>query len=286
LGIALHNYHDVYKILPPGYRFKPGSATDGVGTANVSLLPYIEQSNAQNQINPNVPWYLLTPADALMQIATFRCPSDTASETHTYPWVTAMNVPVGDTFANSSYAYSLGYNDAYCFGSGFGPRPVTDRSGVFAIHSTTRLADILDGTSNTFAIGEAASGFTLCTGIGCTSALPGEESTHGWLVGGATLDIFYSTGLRYTGSFASTFDRLNKSPVTDSLMMVSGNSHVDCRPSDQGGVHWSPNFRSLHPGGANFLFCDGSVQYLNETIDMMVYRGLSTIQGGEVVSFN
>ena len=54
-------------------------------------------------------------------------------------------------------------------------------------------------------------------------------------------------------------------------------------------------FRSQHPGGANFLFCDGSVKFLKETIDMGnpnytppiskgVYRQLSTRNGGEVVS--
>jgi prepilin-type N-terminal cleavage/methylation domain-containing protein/prepilin-type processing-associated H-X9-DG protein len=39
-----------------------------------------------------------------------------------------------------------------------------------------------------------------------------------------------------------------------------------------------------HPGGANFLFSDGSVQFLSETIEMASYRGLSTRAGGEVVS--
>ena len=55
-------------------------------------------------------------------------------------------------------------------------------------------------------------------------------------------------------------------------------------------------FRSQHPGGANFLFADGSVHFLKETIDMGnpvysstlankgVYRNLSTRAGGEVIS--
>jgi prepilin-type N-terminal cleavage/methylation domain-containing protein len=45
-----------------------------------------------------------------------------------------------------------------------------------------------------------------------------------------------------------------------------------------------PNFRSDHPNGGLFLLCDGSVQFLNENIDMSVYTGLSTIQGGETVN--
>ena len=42
-------------------------------------------------------------------------------------------------------------------------------------------------------------------------------------------------------------------------------------------------FRSLHPGGANFLLGDGSVKFLKETIGMTSYWSLSTISGGELI---
>jgi prepilin-type N-terminal cleavage/methylation domain-containing protein len=44
------------------------------------------------------------------------------------------------------------------------------------------------------------------------------------------------------------------------------------------------NFRSNHPNGGLFLLCDGSVQFITENIDMSVYTGLATMQGGEAVS--
>lgn len=60
-------------------------------------------------------------------------------------------------------------------------------------------------------------------------------------------------------------------------------------------VHWSPEnsndtdldrvrgFYSQHPTGANFGFADGSTRFLSETVDIQVYRDLSTIRGGEII---
>jgi prepilin-type processing-associated H-X9-DG protein len=44
------------------------------------------------------------------------------------------------------------------------------------------------------------------------------------------------------------------------------------------------NARSYHPGGANALQGDGSVRFVKSTIDGMVWRGLGTVAGGEVIS--
>lgn len=285
LGLALHNYHEVYKVLPPGMRFKPQSSTDAIGTGNVSLLPYLDQANLQNRIDPEIPWYLQPPDIVQTNVSVFICPSDTAANPSVYPFVAALGVPVGDTFHNSSYGYSVGYNDAVCFTPSWGTRPSHPGNGVFAIHSKTRFRDITDGISNTFAIGEAACGFEMCSGIGCEDPDPNLDnarSKHGWLVGGQNFEGFYAAGLRYGGFWGSTVEPLNKSPVTDSLFR-STTAINDCRPSFEGGPHWLPNFRSFHVGGGHFLFTDGSVQFLSDSIDMTTYRALSTIHGGVVV---
>ena len=64
-------------------------------------------------------------------------------------------------------------------------------------------------------------------------------------------------------------------------------------PTPPGGYTWVvvpnsksaavDNFWSLHPGGCNFVFCDGSVRFLKETIDAEVFSSLSTRAGGEVI---
>lgn len=102
-----------------------------------------------------------------------------------------------------------------------------------------------------------------------------------------TPDDFHSAGFRYAGGFSSTVEPLNKYPVTDSYWLrTDGTSYFDTRASWEGGPHWASNFRSFHPQGANFTLCDGSVQYIAETIDMTVYRAYSTMKGGEVASLD
>jgi len=151
------------------------------------------------------------------------------------------------------------------------------------------MRDITDGSSHTFAYGEAASGFQMCTGIGCDTPIdpaPGEfgNSVHSWLVGGHSQPGWQAAGFYVTGNKCSTVERLNTTPVTDSLHNVDGNNTFDCRASFEGGPHWASNFRSFHEGGGFFLFADGSVRFKNENIDFATYRALSTIQGEEVIN--
>jgi prepilin-type processing-associated H-X9-DG protein len=107
------------------------------------------------------------------------------------------------------------------------------------------------------------------------------------------LDEFLETRITYCSTFACTLEPMNKTPVTASLL---DEQHVDdCNksgPSAPGtkgvttrdGFHITVNFRSDHAGGCNFLLADGSVHFLNETIDMLLYQQLSTMMGGEVVA--
>lgn len=283
-GLALHNYHEVFNTFPPGMRYRAGLVDHPIGGLNYSLLPYLDQANLQFTVDPNVDWYLIPPSIAKQVVPIFVCPSDSAPNPTTYPLIAALGLPSGGTFSNSSYGINLGAQDAICFSPGLGTPPWTAKSGVFANHSMTRIAAITDGTSNTFAMCEAASGLPMCNGIGCTTPDPGgARSTHSWLVGGDGIEPYYAAGFRYSGIFISTIEKINKSPVTDSRQMLSGGAYLDCRSSQDGGPHWATNARSLHTGGAQFLFCDGSARFLSESIDLSTYRALSTIQGSEVI---
>jgi len=82
----------------------------------------------------------------------------------------------------------------------------------------------------------------------------------------------------------STWDAGLGPPIGLSLTGLGNASNGQTNPTPPGGnIQSMPNFRSNHPNGGLFLLCDGSVQFLNDSIDMSVYTGLSTIQGGESV---
>ena len=282
LGIALHNYHDVYRSFPPGYRFVAGSTTDTIGGPSISLLAFIDQANIKSQIDPTVPWFMQSSKIASTPVPVFVCPSDIGGSQITMPQLASLGLPVGDTFGISSYAYSMGYDDAVSFSPGNGAKPVTRDAGVFFPHSRTKFRDILDGSSNTIAAGEAASGFDVCHGVGCTDPAPGWTAGHSWLIDGTNKEHFYALGLMYGGALASTVEQINKPVATDSYFHAIS-APYDNRPSWQGGPHWATNFRSFHTGGAGFLLCDGSVRFISENIDMELYRNVSSMQDGEVI---
>jgi prepilin-type N-terminal cleavage/methylation domain-containing protein/prepilin-type processing-associated H-X9-DG protein len=282
-GLALHNYHDVNKAFPAAMVFMQGSADQASACANAALLPYLEHTNAQNMLNPNLPWWAQSPQVATLKLPIFICPSDTAPNPTTYPFIASFGLPVGGTFANSSYGHCKGLYDALCFSPGLAPPPFTNESGLFDFNSFRSMSDITDGTSNSFAMGEAASGFPICHGIGCSQPDPNNQrSSHGWLIGGHNQATWNAYGFVYSGNKCSTVEPLNKKPVTDSIHDVGAT--FNSNPSYRGGPHWVSNFRSYHAGGGYFLYADGSVRYCGQTIHMGTYRALSTIAGNEVVT--
>jgi len=274
-GLALHQFHDKHGSLPPGF-------TTGDGTfasPNVAMLPYLERENAKALIRPGQQWYEIDPKLGTLVLRVFICPSDSSSDTFTSDFLASNPViKLGGTQAISSYAYSKGYNDTLCR-----PPPLTQHSGLFDLNSKVRFTDVLDGMSNTFAIGEATSGWSICAGIGCNTPVYGKltqiGSAHGWMVGSHSVRRALN-GWLYSGGWGSTVERLNKRPATDSIFDHTAPNN--CEPSWNGGPHWVSNFRSQHPGGAFFLMADGSVHFIKDGIDMKVYRALSTIQGGDI----
>lgn len=287
-GLALQNYHSVFRRFPSGNRWTKGATPiSGIGTAWGSLLPYLEQKDLARLVRSDIPWFMQKREIVQIVQPAYRCPSDIADDRNFYDFMTPLGLPAGDLYASCSYSLSAGYSDSIVFAPNYGPRPHTRFTGVFGYKSETRASTIFDGLSNTIAIGEGASGFPMCEGLGCTEPLENHQigethSVHGWLVGAANPSLFFAGGFRYAGGYSSSVEPINKSPVTDSYYDVD--RLFDQTPSFAGGPHRVTNFRSFHVGGANFVLCDGAVHFLSESINLPLFRHLTTVQGRETVA--
>ncbi len=293
LAIAAHNYNSTTNTFPANLYLHPNYSTATYNWNNSSwivfLLPYMEQQPVYSSINFNYMWgpnklgkwnaAVVGQQNSTVRVTVINsllCPSDNSASVDTNNADEIGNSPaagtsyvgnLGDnclacnTFNGPSYGFcaSQGYN---CRMNQLGdpssqtipPGPGTG-SGIFWREcSGVSLADITDGTSNTFLAGEQIQRVT-----------------------------FWNAWVEANQSIGSTALPLNYvAPGTK--ITANGSIIIKTGGSDLGNfAHWY-SFRSLHPGGGNFAMCDGSVKFIKSTINMAAYQGLSTRNLGEVIS--
>lgn len=304
MGLALHNYHDVHAKVPPGYTFLTTDFQhDADSIAFVNMLPFLEQDNLWKRWNFSVNWWSGTNlATCQTPVKTFLCPSNRDNGNLDLSSSSFMNslytygFPAGYSVGHSDYALCRGANGSIPLNWTLIPKSVR---GVFNLEVVgqpkveIKLTDILDGTSNTFAIGDSVSGSSQFVARSVPSNSPYLVSWGGanvpvplvqsWCAGVLnTSRSYYGSAVAVTaqsGQIAGTErdEPMNRNPGTP-IIYTPDNSGLN-----SGGADALPGFRSLHTGGCNFVFCDGSVRFLNQAITAVTYRALSTYQGGEVV---
>ena len=144
--------------------------------------------------------------------------------------------------------------------------------------------------NNDAGLGIAGLGFTLLTGSqwACTmEQLNKNPITDSFAQLGSSSNPALFAASSFNTCISSWDSGLGGPPISLSLTGVGNASNGLPNPAPLGTttptIGSVSNFRSDHPNGGLFLLCDGSVQFLNDSIDMSVYTGLSTIQGGESV---
>src|SRR5262245_49685061 len=153
IGIALHNYHDTFRIFPPG---EVGSSLWPQGDDSqwgwaVMILPYIDQAPLYNLLSPgtNSLRQALNNATLLKALQTpipyYLCPTDPSNQLNTDRRLGQANGP-NALVATGSFIANHGVC-AWAQGSGRLP-------GMFAHNDGARIRDITDGTTNTFMVGE------------------------------------------------------------------------------------------------------------------------------------
>lgn len=127
------------------------------------------------------------------------------------------------------YAYSKGATDAWCLTGRI------DRTlrGMFEMNRKTAMRCVVDGTSQTIAMSEADSSFSICHGPGCTQTVAGPDGERQeiqvWIAGVPSLDFLAAQDFLIASAYARTAEPMNKRPVTDTSITLSGLG--DCRTS-------------------------------------------------------
>lgn len=292
-GLACHSYHDVNGFFPPGGWSNPQASwwSGAKGTWIVFTLPYMEQDNIFKQIpqfaTPNYDSISGTnPAGSPSLVSIFggkvprlpygRCPSDDFDPDG--PYCNYMG-SMGPQCAIGPCGYDP--FQIYCNGPGDGstitPLVVegyagsvnhgnvtesSDLRGLFGrLGPKVNIASITDGTSNTIMIGEN---------------LVGKHDHLRWV------DTWYGD---YWAAFnggachATTIIPINW-VINDKL------GYVDCSDAAHAPSNWNVSwgFKSNHSGGANFVFADGSVHFINQGIDHKLYQWLGCRNDGQPAS--
>jgi prepilin-type N-terminal cleavage/methylation domain-containing protein/prepilin-type processing-associated H-X9-DG protein len=290
LGLALHNYHDVFGVFV--YR-KGGTNGAGIDTTNrydgnynrrsglVSLLPYIDQAPLYNYIEagdttttPNVPQGGSAPWSPWphynQKISGFSCPTDPGIQT---------------TRGVCSYAFSMGDYVAAA------NRDSTAVNGMFAANTTYGTRDVLDGTSNTLAFSErvqASFGINgkstpdvregTLTSVAAIATSPGAclAATAPIIAGGR-----YTNGSLVKGKFSSTWcDGQPENVAFTAVLPPNAPSCTSDNNVNSDSAIALLSASSYHTGGVQALMVDGSVRFIGNNIDCG-NLGVATTLGGK-----
>ena len=298
LGLALHNYNNVNSSFPPGMVTSSTDISDASATGFTYLLPYLEADTTYRLYHFEVPWFDASNYAAVaVPVKLFFCPSNRGGGTiDLTPIAAQWNTPLPPLVGATDYAFCKGANGA--LNADWTKVPLQAR-GVFGIRwvdqggAGVRLAEITDGTSSTFALGDAAGGSSLflardlnnpsqpAINVTTGQTSPLDQSWSAASVGDRS-HPWYGSVFAVTAQYGLAPDPvnepMNRRPTTPTV--ASGDPLGDNRR----GRDFVSGFRSLHTGGCNFLFCDGSVRFVGEGIPADSYRALSTYAGGEVIA--
>jgi prepilin-type N-terminal cleavage/methylation domain-containing protein/prepilin-type processing-associated H-X9-DG protein len=290
IGLGILNYEGAVGSLPTG-SITVSSLEGCAGSPRYFnlfefIMPFLEQKNTYDAINFNyfdLGYNAGVNTTALNTVVRpYICPSDLPS----FP----LN-PAAGYIPTPQLSYGMVAGVGECIGYSYGNTPLMpecgalEPDGTFGINYTYGLKNIADGQSNTLFLGE-------------TSRFPGEpDAFPSNMPQFAGEPSFFSTwsmaGIVHPGTmndsrllgFGYVVPKIDapaqQYPFTD---IITPSNYFDWYVDPRSQYYGQFGFRSMHPGGANFLLGDGSVKFLKASVNATVYRALGTRAGQETLS--
>jgi prepilin-type N-terminal cleavage/methylation domain-containing protein/prepilin-type processing-associated H-X9-DG protein len=294
LGLALHNYHGTNGSFPRGVNpasspnWRPPNFYHSWWSWMAEMLPYVEQQAAYQVADTWAhntdywPWgsTSVKPANPVLGqfLTTYACPMDPREPIINNQAVTGVNGPI-------AFTMYLGVSGTHGGASTSGAnKPTQDGilncaapNGKFQV----QINDVVDGTSNTAAVGERP---------------PSADLVLGWWFAGAGYDasnanFFGGTGDVIMGAreFQFTSNVVDYTTNPSGTLISCPRDNVGLKPGSVNNPCDQTHFWSVHTGGVNFLMADGSVRFLNYSIDpgsgpSDVFVALCSRNGGEAVT--
>lgn len=279
--LAVHNYESSTKRLPPAWT-RPAMSGDG-WSAQARILPYVESVALASAVDFGAGYgqARITVDGESIKVSSFRvpvylCPSD------------VMDMERNDDNGQPyHYPLSYGYNAGPWLV--FDPNNRKPGPGVFQAGRVSRFRDLLDGLSNTLGFAEvkAWTPYYRDAEIAGAIPVPTEPTEICALAGSFKPDTGHTEwvdGRVHQSGFTTTFPPNHQVECEVSgrvfdLDFTNIREGKDTTALTQAAV----TSRSYHQGGVNVSLMDGSVRFITESIELDLWRNLSTRAGGEYV---
>jgi prepilin-type N-terminal cleavage/methylation domain-containing protein/prepilin-type processing-associated H-X9-DG protein len=309
IGLAMHNYISAHTMLPPvsvdQYWDRNNNALPQPHqnySQHVRLLPFLEQTAAYNSWNHafgarwtdvnTIPNELPNGTVVIMQASFFLCPSDPnkggsipnkiggtqIAGAGNYPSNIGMNRRINGGQSCLNWAFN-GPNNILSTWDGIGRRMITINSFTDGTSSTAIFSEWVKGPGE---------GLPRPNGLGMVYFLPGQAQSNAF-----PTDLQFAqscqqtpiTGANQASGFKGEWWTWGASQIYSHTNLPN---RYCCEYSDQN-IDWRAtitlqNASSMHPGGVNVLFMDGSVRFVKSSVNWQPWYGIATPDGNEAIS--